>query len=122
MKHILITRFSAMGDVAISVPVITSLALSNPGLEVTVLTQQRMVPLFSWMPSNVEVLGVDLHLYHGIGGLGKLFHRLRGYRFDAVADIHDVLRTKYLRMRFLLQGTRVSVIDKSRSERKALLG
>lgn len=122
MKRLLIIRFSAMGDVAISVPVINSLALSNPGLEVTVLTQQRMVPLFSWMPSNVEVLGVDLHRYHGIGGLGKLFHRLRGYRFDAVADIHDVLRTKYLRMRFLLQGTRVSVIDKSRSERKALLG
>ena len=114
MKRLLIIRFSAMGDVAISVPVITSLALSNPGIEVTVLTQQRMVPLFSWMPSNVEVLGVDLHRYHGIGGLGKLFHRLRGYRFDAVADIHDVLRTKYLRMRFLLQGTRVSVIDKSK--------
>ncbi|MBO4451490.1 MAG: glycosyltransferase family 9 protein [Bacteroidaceae bacterium] len=122
MNRLLIIRFSAMGDVAISVPVITSLALSNPELQVTVLTQQRMAPLFSWMPDNVEVLGVDLHHYHGIGGLGKLYGRLQEYHFDAVADIHDVLRTKYLRMRFRLQGTKVAVIDKTRAERKALLG
>lgn len=123
MTRLLIIRFSAMGDVAISVPVITFLALSNPELQITVLTQCRATPLFSWMPANVKVLGVDLHAdYHGIGGLGRLFDLLKPYHFDAVADIHDVLRTKYLRMRFRMQGTKVAVIDKTRSERKALLG
>lgn len=111
-----------MGDVAMTVPVITSLALTNPDLQITVLTQQRMVPLFSWMPSNVTVIGVNLSDYHGIAGLGKLYGRLKAVKYDAVADIHDVLRTKYLRLRFRLQGTKVAVIQKGRAERKALLG
>lgn len=122
MKRLLIIRFSAMGDVAMTVPVITSLALSHPDMQITVLTQQRMAALFSWMPDNVSVLGVNLRDYHGVTGLSQLFQRLKPYRFDAVADLHDVLRTKYLRMRFRLMRTRVAVIDKSRAERKALLG
>ena len=122
MKRLLVIRFSAMGDVAMTVPVITALALSHPDLQITVLTQQRIAPLFSWMPDNVSVLGVNLRDFHGVMGLSKLFQQLKSYHFDAVADLHDVLRTKYLRMRFRMQRTRVAVIDKSRAERKALLG
>lgn len=111
-----------MGDVAITVPVITSLALAYPDLRITVLTKEYMAPLFSWMPDNVEIMGINLRDYHGIAGLNKLFRHLKSCRFDAVADIHDVLRTKYLRTRFRLQGTKVAVINKTRAERKALLG
>jgi len=111
-----------MGDVAMTVPVITSVALSNRDLQVTVLTQQRMAALFSWMPENVRVMGVNLHDFHGVTGLNRLYGQLQACGFDAVADLHDVLRTKYLRMRFRLAGTKVAVINKTRAERKALLG
>lgn len=111
-----------MGDVAMTVPIITSLANCNPDLSITLLTQKRMVELFSWMPANVTVVGVNLHDYHGIAGLGKLYGQLKNERFDAVADLHDVLRTKYLRTRFRMKGTKVAVIRKGRADRKALIG
>ena len=81
-----------------------------------------MVDLFSWVPANVTVMGVNLKDYHGIAGLGKLYGQLKNERFDAVADLHDVLRTKYLRTRFRLNGTKVAVIRKGRADRKALIG
>lgn len=122
MKRLLIIRFSAMGDVAMTVPVVDALAHSHPELKITVLTQERMVPLFSWMPENVCVKGINLKEYSGIGGLRKLYEQLKADRYDAVADIHDVLRTKYLQMRFRMNGTKVAVIQKGRQDRKALLG
>ena len=105
-----------------TVPVITSVALSNRDLQVTVLTQQRMAALVSWMPENVRVMGVNLRDFRGMTGLNRLYGQLQACGFDAVADLHDVLRTKYLRMRFRWGGTKVAVIDKTRAERKALLG
>ena len=120
--NILIARFSAMGDVAMTVPVIHSLASQYPDHQFTVLTRRHLVPLFQWMPSNVKCKGIDLSSYKGIPGLERLYRSLKADKYDAFADIHDVLRTKYLRMRFRLDGKRVVTIDKGRSEKKALIG
>ena len=122
MKRLLIIRFSAMGDVALMIPVVDSLARQNRDLRITVLTKQQNVPLFDWMPSNVEVMGIDVKKVKGVPGLEKLYQTLRKRRFDAVADLHDVLRTKYLRTRFRIGLTRVAVIDKGRKQKKALIG
>ena len=122
MKRLLVIRFSAMGDVAMTVPVVTSLARQYPELRITVLTQQCHAPMFDWMPANVEVLGVDLSKVKGVPGLERLFLQLHKRRFDLVADLHDVLRTKYLRTRFRLTRARIAVIDKGRKEKKALIG
>ena len=122
MKRLLIIRLSAMGDVAMTVPVVHSLARQNGDLRVTVLTKQQNVPLFDWMPSNVEVLGIDVKKVKGVAGLEKLYGTLKQRHFDYVADLHDVLRTKYLRTRFRIGGTRVAVIDKGRKQKKALTG
>ncbi len=110
-----------MGDVALTVPVIDSLARQHADLRVTVLTQQHCTPLFDWMPSNVEVIGLDLKTVKGVTALERLYQRLRQRRFDCVADLHDVLRTKYLRTRFRLGRTPVAVIDKGRREKRALI-
>ena len=119
---LLVMRFSAMGDVAMTVPVIHSLATQYPDLQITMLTRKHLVPLFQWMPENVKCMGIDLKNYDGIGGLNRLYAELKPLDFDAVADIHNVLRTKFLRMRFRLSGKQVAVIDKGRSEKKALIG
>ena len=42
--------------------------------------------------------------------------------YDAVADLHDVLRSKYLRTCFALSGVRVAVVKKGRKEKKELIG
>ena len=112
-----------MGDVAMLVPVVHSLAVQYPQLHVTFLTRKHLVPLYDWMPSNVEIIGVDLKdEYKGFGGLNRLYSSLRNRHFDAVADMHDVLRSKYLRWRFRLAGTKCAHINKGRKEKKQLIG
>jgi len=46
MKHILIIRLSAMGDVAISVPVIRALIQQNESVKITFLTRSFFIPFF----------------------------------------------------------------------------
>lgn len=111
-----------MGDVAMTVPVVYSLAVHYPELHIFMLTQQRLTPFFAWMPSNVKTIGVNLKDYKGIAGLNRLYKELSKLDVDAVADIHDVLRTKYLRFRFSMDGKAIAVIDKGRKEKKELLG
>ena len=122
MPRLLIIRFSAMGDVAMMVPVVRRLALQYPDWDITVLTRQRLTQLFVTPEPNIHLIGVDLNDYKGFGGLNKLFKEMKAQSFDAVADFHDVLRTKYLRRRFRWAGVKVAVIDKGRSEKKQLLG
>lgn len=122
IKRLLVMRFSAMGDVAMIVPVLHALATQNPDLRITMLTRTRFVPMFEWLPSNVQVRGIDFADGDGIVGLTKIYKKLKGGDFDAVADLHDVLRTKYLRTCFKINGTRVAVVNKCRKDRRALIG
>lgn len=48
-------------------------------------------------------------------GLEWIYKDLKKEHFDAVADFHDVLRSKYLRIRFRLAGVKVAHLDKGRS-------
>jgi len=122
IKRLLIMRFSAMGDVAMTVPVVHLLAEQHRELRITVLTRSRLVPLYEWVPANVEVMGINLDDYSGIAGLTKLYNTLKQRNFDAVADLHDVLRTKYLRTCFTMGGAKVKYVDKGRSDKHALIG
>lgn len=122
MNKILIIRLSAIGDVAMTIPVIHSLAMQYTRSEITVLSRSSLKTLFQHMPENVKFLGVDLkNDYQGIRGLYRLFKELKTEQFDCVADFHDVLRTKVLRTLFYLSGTSVASIDKGRSGKKALV-
>ena len=121
MAKILVIRFSAIGDVAMTVPVIHSLAVQYPQHQIKVLSRPNMAALFAHLPSNVSFVGADLKsAYKGFAGLNKLFKELKAENFDYIADFHDVIRTKYLRLRFLLQGKKVAHIDKGRKGKKAL--
>ena len=122
IKRLLVIRFSAMGDAAMTVPVLYALATQHSDLRITMLTRNRFLPLFEWLPANVQVKGVDFAEQDGIIGLTKMYNQLREGHFDAVADLHDVLRSKYLRTCFALAGTQVAVIDKGRKDKKALIG
>jgi ADP-heptose:LPS heptosyltransferase len=120
MAHILAIRFSALGDIVMAVPVIYSFAKRYPEHEITLLSRNFAAPLFETMPQNVHFMGIDLKDYKGVLGLHRLFCELRKKRFDAVADFHDVLRTKYLSTAFRMAGVSTAVIEKGRSEKKRL--
>ncbi|GAB4153957.1 MAG: glycosyltransferase family 9 protein [Winogradskyella sp.] len=118
-KHILVIRFSAMGDVAMTVPVLRALTSQYPHLKVTVVTRGFFKPFFEDIP-NVEVHIADLKGKHkGVLGLYKLSKALRKLGFHMVADLHNVLRSKILKLFFF--GKKVVQIDKGRAEKKALV-
>ncbi len=72
MSRILALRLSALGDVAMSVPVIYSFAENYPDSEIVVVSREKWGALFANMPSNVCFYGIDLQEYGGIRGLERL--------------------------------------------------
>ncbi|WP_264548614.1 glycosyltransferase family 9 protein [Flavobacterium sp. N2820] len=119
-KHILVIRLSAMGDVAMIVPVLRALFLQHPEVKITVVSRPFFQPFFDGIP-NVNFFGVDLNKRHkGFIGLVRLFSDLRKLKIDVVADLHNVLRSKVVRTLFALSGKKVAATDKGRAEKKAL--
>jgi ADP-heptose:LPS heptosyltransferase len=120
-RHILVIRFSAMGDVAMCVPVLRCLLQAHPDLQVTFVSQRAFAPIFEGI-DRLHFFPADLKTTHrGIGGMIKLHRQLRILGpFDGVADLHQVLRTAVLGILFRLRGLSVAVIDKGRREKKAL--
>ena len=120
-EHILIIRFSALGDVAMAVPVVCSLAHQYPHLRITVLSRAFARSLFENLAPNVGFMEADLKReYHGIKGLNALYRRLTAKQFTAVADLHNVLRSEFLRVRFNIGRYKVAHIDKHRKGRRRL--
>lgn len=121
MSKILIIRFSALGDVAMTIPVVYSLAQEFPMHEITVLSRDSFRPMFQELPDNVRFMGVDLKgKYKGIPGLNLLYRELKDESYNYVADFHSVLRSRYLRVRFMLDGVSTASINKGRKEKKKL--
>ena len=119
-KHILIIRLSAMGDVAMTVPVLRALVLQHPEVKITVLSRPFFEPFFEDIP-NLNFFSIDLKKRHkGFLGLLRLFSDLRKLNIDKVADLHNVLRSKVIRNLFALSGKKVAATDKGRADKKAL--
>ncbi|MFK7060289.1 glycosyltransferase family 9 protein [Flavobacterium oreochromis] len=120
MKHLLIIRLSAMGDVAMTVPVLRALSLKYPELKITVVSRPFFKPFFKDL-ENVNFFSVDLNKKHkGMLGLVRLYNDLKKLDIDAVADFHNVLRSKVIRGLFAVSGKKVAFTDKERKDNKAL--
>lgn len=120
-SNILVIRFSALGDVAMTIPAIYSLAEQYPKVRVTVVTRPFFSRLFINAPANVTVIGVDLkNDYSGITGTFRLLHKLKSFRPDCVADLHNVLRSWIIDIWFRIHGVKVAMVNKRRSKRKKL--
>lgn len=110
-----------MGDVAMLVPVVSSLAAQYPNARITVLSRPFMRPFFENLAPNVGFMGADLKgEYKGLKGLNALYRRLTAKHFTHVADMHGVLRSHYLRLRFIMGNYKVAHIDKHRKEKKEI--
>ena len=121
MKKLLIIRFSALGDIAMTVPVVYDLATQYPDLDITMLSREMARPLFDRLPDNVHFLAADLNGRHkGLIGLCRLWRDARMNDFDYIADFHDVLRTWWLRAEGRLHCKKVAKIDKGRKGKKTL--
>ena len=121
MAKVLIIRLSAMGDVAMTIPVVYSAAKANPGDSFTVLTHTFLIPLFVNPPANVKILGIDTKgAEKRLGGFLRFSFGLAAQKYDMALDLHHVIRSRILDFIFRLKGTRVFMINKKRKERKQL--
>lgn len=120
IKHIAVIRLSAMGDVAMTVPVIRAFVSQNPNVRLTVVSRPFFKPFFYGIP-NVDFFAVDVNGRHkGFTGLLKLYSDLKKLDIDAVADLHNVLRSQVIRNLFSLSGKKIAFTDKGRADKKAL--
>ena len=109
-----------MGDVAMTVPVIRAFVEQNKNVKITLVSRPFFKPFFDGIP-NLTFFEIDLEKRHkGFLGLLRLYADLKQLNIDAVADLHNVLRSKVIRTLFALSGKKVAFTDKKRSEKKAL--
>jgi ADP-heptose:LPS heptosyltransferase len=120
--RLLVIRTSAMGDVALTVPVLRGMREQYPGVELVLVTRASFKPFFTSF-TGLELFHPDLKYRHrGVAGIFRLFNDLRHqFKIDHVIDLHDVVRSKLLRLLFRASGVPVAVIDKGRSEKKSLI-
>lgn len=118
---ILVIRLSAMGDVAMSVPVFKTLSEQHSNDDFYLITNKLFNPFFSDI-RNLTLINPDLKEKHkGIKGLFQLYKKIKKeINPDIVVDIHDVLRTKIIRFFFRLSGTKSVKINKGRKEKRQL--
>ncbi|MBK5213965.1 MAG: glycosyltransferase family 9 protein [Flavobacteriaceae bacterium] len=118
-KHILVIRLSAMGDVAMTIPVLRVLAQTYPELKITVLSRPFFKAFFEGI-SNLDFLEADVHGKHKRFGLITLAKEAKELGIDAVADLHNVIRSKVIAKYLKLKGLKTATIDKGRAEKKGL--
>lgn len=121
-NHLLLLRFSALGDILMTVPVVDALARQYPETTITVVSRAFVGSIFRRLPSNVQFIGVRLDNYPGVLGLSRLVKELcEKAQPTQVCDLHDVLRTKLMRPMFRLRGIPTCHIVKDRKARKAFV-
>lgn len=109
-----------MGDVAMTVPLIRALVQQYPLVRVTIVSRPLFKPFFEDIP------GVTFHeadtagKHKGLLGIWKLYKELKAQPVYAVADLHNVLRSKILTLLFKLSGKKTATTDKAREAKKAL--
>ena len=111
-----------MGDVALTTPVLKGMRNQYPEIELVLLTRDAFKPFFTSV-DGLKLIFPDLKNRHkGFLGLIRLFRDInRQSEIDYVIDLHDVLRSKILRLFFRITGVPIAVIDKGRSEKKSLI-
>jgi len=121
--NVLVTRFSALGDVAMTIPVLYPVCRANPTVRFVMLTKPLPAGLFFDRPDNLTVVAADVdEAYQGVGGMRRLASQLRKqYDIDAVADLHSVLRSWVMDASMRLHGIRVARLDKQRAARRAVV-
>ena len=121
-RNVLVIRLSALGDVAMTIPVLYPVCRANPGTRFVMLTKKWPASMFHDRPDNLMVVGIDTKDYKGLFGLMKLAGELRHqYAIDAVADLHNVLRSRIIGAALKMRGIPEVHLDKDRSRRKALI-
>ncbi len=90
--NILAVRFSSIGDVLLTTPLLRAIRQRYPGSNITVLTKPAHAPLLSHNPHVSRVLSAEPNRT-----LRHLAAELRADRYTDLLDLHDSFRSRMLR-------------------------
>jgi len=107
MKKILIIRFSSIGDIAWTTPVIRCVKTQLPGAQVHYCTKQRYSKLVEANPY------ID-KLHYLQDDLSSLIKELKKEKFDYIVDLHRNIRTFLIKLQLRVKS---STYNKLRIER-----
>jgi ADP-heptose:LPS heptosyltransferase len=99
---ILVLRFSSIGDIVLTTPVVRALAQQVPGAEVHFATKPGYRNLLESNPNIAKVHCLT-------SSLGNLVQQLKAEQFDYIIDLHNNLRTRLIKLRL---GVKSSSFDK----------
>ena len=109
-----------MGDVAMIVPVLSVFSETYPEVQLTVLSKAFFKPFFQDF-TNVVFLEADINGKHkGFMGLLKLSKEANSLEVNAVADLHNVIRSKIITRYLKVLGKKTATLNKGRKEKKSL--
>jgi ADP-heptose:LPS heptosyltransferase len=110
-----------MGDVAMTVPVVMALTQQYPEVKITVVSRDFYKPLFDNIP-NVSFFAFDEKTRHnGKSGIFQLYKDIKKLSPDAFLDLHNVIRTKMLRILLRFSLIKIASIYKGRKAKKELV-
>ena len=123
-KHLVLYRLSAIGDVAMLVPIVVGLYEQYPEISITVITSPFCKALFKDI-RNVSILPLDKNKYKGILGLVSFFKifldTIPNKDQTTFVDMHAVLRSHFMRVLCRRYGISSVVFNKgTRQKRQAL--
>ena len=119
-EHILVIRFSSLGDIAIMVPLFRVLFKTYPNLNITIVTNDKTAPVF-YEFKRLNFFNVDFNNKHkGLIGLWNLFKELRVLNINCIADLHAVIRSYIIGGFFKCNFFKLKRINKGRREKNAL--
>jgi len=92
IRKILIIRFSSIGDIVLTTPVIRCLKTQLPGTEIHYLTKSPYLPLLAANPFINKIWTYDRNF-------GELIPLLRAEKFGFIVDLHKNFRSAFVRIR-----------------------
>ncbi|RLD81139.1 MAG: glycosyl transferase [Bacteroidetes bacterium] len=91
MQKILIIRFSSIGDIVLTTPIIRCIKQQFPDAEIHYLTKEKFYPVIKANPYISRI-------YTFANDLGPLIATLKEIDFDFVVDLHRNLRSSRVRL------------------------
>ncbi|MBO4961307.1 MAG: glycosyltransferase family 9 protein [Flavobacteriales bacterium] len=123
MKHLLVARFSAFGDVAMTVPVLRCFLQQNPDVCITFVSQSYLAPLFEGIERLTFVPAYLKDKHKGVLGLKRLWKEIivaSDGKIDYFIDLHSSIRTFIFRVFARLSFIPVCYMRKGRKARRKL--
>lgn len=110
-KKILVIRFSSIGDIVLTTPVVRVLKTHLEDAQIHFCTKKQFQPIVENNPYLDKCLYLEKDL-------NELIRQLRAERYDYIIDLHHNLRTRIIKLRL---GVKASSFDKLNYEKWLLV-